>query len=195
MIQKQIQDAHAKLIQQQPGTPTSSASSQMMTNGPPGQNQPSAGGSSQSQDQLAERMQQSLNVDQSRLHQWTKQPSSTRSAQSASSIFAPPGLSQKDWQTGGNNPSENWENTQTNESNPNNVDPHNSQASSGAFGDRLSEFVDDADGPPPFIPGQLWNWRSLHNAEDDIHATPGSMTIGPKGASSMGNLNVGGAER
>jgi hypothetical protein len=196
IVQKQIQDAHAKIVQQQSGTPTSSSSSQMMTNGPTGQNQPPSGGSSQSQDQLAERMQQSLNVDQSRLHQWTKQQTSTRSAQS--SIFAPPGLTQKDWQTGGNNSNDNWENTQTNESNNNNqignVDQHNSQAS--AFGDRSSEFVDDADGPPPFVPGQLWNWRSLHSAEDDIHATPGSLTIGPKGPSlSMSNLNVGGAER
>ncbi len=78
------------------------------------------------------------------------------------------------------------------------MDPHthNSQASSSAFGDPLSDFVDDADGPPPFVPGQLWNWKSLPNAEDDPHVTPSSFTVGPKGPpSSMSNLNVGGAER
>jgi len=200
IVQKQIQDAHAKLIQQS-GTSTSTPT-QMMNNGPAAQNQPPSGGASQSQDQLVDRMQQSLNVDQSRLHQWTKQQTSTRGGQSSSSMFAPPGLTQKDWQTGGNNPNENWENTQTNESNNNNqvgnVDPHahNNQASSSTFGDPLSEFVDDADGPPPFVPGQLWNWKSsLPNAEDDPHVTPSSLTIGPKGPSSMSNLNVGGAER
>ncbi|CAF3666824.1 unnamed protein product [Rotaria socialis] len=206
LVQKQIQDAHAKLAQQQSGAPTPT---QMMSNGPGAQNQPPSGVSStQSQDQLAERMQHSLNVDQSRLHQWTKQQTSTRGAQSSSSMFGPPGLTQKDWQTSGNNSNENWENNQTNDSNNNNnnnnnnnqlgnMDPHsrNNQGSS-AFGDALSEFVDDADGPPPFIPGQLWNWKaSLPNVEDDPHVTPGSSTMGPKGpSSSMGNLNVGGAE-
>jgi hypothetical protein len=204
LVQKQIQDAHNKLIQQQSGTPTST-SSQMMTNGPTAQNQSSSSGSSQSQDQLIDRMQQSLNVDQSRLHQWTKQQTSNRGGQSSSSMFAPPGLTQKDWQTSGNNPNENWENTQTNESNNNNnnqggnIDQHthNNQTSSSAFADPLSDFVDDADGPPPFIPGQLWNWKSsLPNAEDDPHVTPSSFTIGPRGpSSSMNNLNVGGAER
>jgi hypothetical protein len=203
IVQKQIQDAHAKLIQQQ-STGTSSTPTQMMTNGPAAQNPPPpSGGASQSQDQLADRMQQSLNVDQSRLHQWTKQQTSTRGAQSSSSMFAPPGITQKDWQTSGNNPNENWENTQSNESNNNNqggnVDPHthNNQASSSTFGDSLSEFVDDIDGPPPFVPGQLWNWKSpLLNAEDDPHVTPSSLTLGPKGPSaSMSNLNVGGGER
>ncbi|CAF0993196.1 unnamed protein product [Rotaria sp. Silwood1] len=202
-VQKQIQDAHAKLIQQQSAAPTPTPT-QMMSNGPVTQTQPPPGVSStQSQDQLAERMQHSLNVDQSRLHQWTKQQTSTRGPQSSSSMFGPPGLTQKDWQTSGNNPNENWENTQTNEPNNNNnnqvgnIDPHahNNQASS-AFGDTLSEFVDDTDGPPPFIPGQLWNWKaSLPNAEDDPHVTPSSLTMGPKGpSSSMSNLNVGGAE-
>lgn len=200
IVQKQIQEAHAKLVQQQqPGS--SSASSQMMSNGPGGPNQSSSGGSAQSQDQLADRLQQSLNVDQSRLHQWTKQQTSARGGPSSSSMFAPPGLSQKDWQTSSNNPNENWENTQTNDSNnPNpmsNIDAHNSQASSGAFGDPLSDFVDDTDGPPPFVPGQLWNWKStMHSAEDDPHVTPSSFTMGPKGpSSSMNNLNVGGVDR
>jgi hypothetical protein len=109
-------------------------------------------------------------------------------------MFGPPGLTQKDYSN------ENWENTQTNESNNNNqgsnVDHHghNNQAT---YGDQLSEFVDDADGPPPFVPGQLWNWKSsLPNAEDDPHATPSSFTIGSRGpSSSMNNLNVGGGER
>jgi hypothetical protein len=201
IVQKQIQDAHTKLTQQQSGAPTPTLS-QMMANGPSSQTQPSSGGSStQSQDQLAERMQQSLNVDQSRLHQWTKQQSSSRGPQSSSSMFGPPGLSQKDWQTSGNNPNENWENTQTNESNHNNqggnVDHHGHNHQGSAFGDQLPEFSDDADGPPPFVPGQLWNWKSsLPNAEDDPHVTPSSFTVGPKGpSSSMSNLNVGGVER
>ncbi|CAF0792664.1 unnamed protein product [Rotaria sordida] len=202
VVQKQIQDAHAKLVQQQSAAPTPTPT-QMMSNGPVTQTQPPPGVSStQSQDQLAERMQHSLNVDQSRLHQWTKQQTSTRGPQS-SSMFGPPGLTQKDWQTSGNNPNENWENTQTNDPNNNNnqvghIDPHthSNQASSSTFGDALSEFVDDTDGPPPFIPGQLWNWKaSLPNAEDDPHVTPSSLTMGPKGPlSSMSSLNVGGAE-
>lgn len=202
IVQKQIQDAHAKLVQQQQQSGTPTGSSQLMTNGPGGvPNQSSSGGSSQSQDQLVDRLQQSLNVDQSRLHQWTKQHTSNRGGPSSSSMFAPPGLSQKDWQTASNNPNENWENTQTNDSNTNNpmsnMDAHSSQASSSAFGDPLSEFVDDADGPPPFIPGQPWNWKSsMHSAEDDPHATPSSFTMGPKGpSSSMTNLNVGGVDR
>ncbi len=203
IVQKQIQDAHLKLVQQQSGAPTPTPS-QMMSNGPASQTQPSPGvTSTQSQDQLADRMQNLLNVDQSRLHQWTKQQTGSRGPQSSSSMFGPPGLTQKDWQTSGNNSNENWENSQTNESNNNNnqgsnVDhhAHNNQASSSTYGDQLSEFVDDADGPPPFVPGQLWNWKSsLPNAEDDPHVTPSSLPIGPKGPSSMGNLNVGGADR
>ena len=141
------------------------------------------------------------NSDQSRLTQWTKQ--STIGGQRTSMFPPPPGLTQKDWQTDNNDPNDNWDNTQTNESNNNNnqgsnVDPHshNNQASSAAFSDPFSNLVDDIDGPPPFVPGQLWNWKSLPNAEDDPHVTPSSLTIGPKGpASPMGNLNVGGAER
>lgn len=201
MVQKQIQEAHGKLVQQQQQSGTPTGSSQLMSNGPGVPNQSSSGGSSQSQDQLADRLQQSLNVDQSRLHQWTKQQTSSRGGPSSASMFAPPGLSQKDWQTASNNPNENWENTQTNDSNTNNpmsnMDAHNSQASSSAFGDPLSEFVDDTDGPPPFVPGQPWNWKStMHNAEDDPHVTPSSFTMGPKGpSSSMTNLNVGGVDR
>ncbi|CAF1057548.1 unnamed protein product [Adineta ricciae] len=201
-VQKQIQDAHAKLVQQQSGASTPS-SAQMINSGPGGQNQQSTGVSlSQSQDQLADRMQNALNVDQSRLHQWTKQQTTTRGAQSSSSMFGSSGLTQKDWQTGVN-PNENWENSQineTNNSNPvGNIDSHthNNQGSSSAFGDPLSEYVDDTDGPPPFVPGQLWNWKSsLPNADDDPHVTPNSMIIGPKGSSSssMSNLSVGGGE-
>ncbi len=182
IVQKEIQDAHNKLKQQQSTNPTPTPT-QMMTNGPP--------------------TTTVQNTDQSRLTQWTKQ--STIGGQ-RQSMFPPPppGLTQKDWQTDNNDPNENWDNTQTNESNNNNnnnqvgnVDPHlhNNQASS-AFSDPFSNLVDDIDGPPPFVPGQLWNWKSLPNAEDDPHATPSSFTIGPKGpASPMGNLNVGGAER
>jgi hypothetical protein len=179
IVQKEIQDAHNKLKQQQQSTNPTPTPSQMMTNGPTtGQNS-----------------------DQSRLTQWTKQ--STIGGQRTSMFPPPPGLTQKDWQTDNNDPNENWDNNQTNESNNNNnnqvgnVDPHlhNNQAS--AFSDPFSNLVDDIDGPPPFVPGQLWNWKSsLPNAEDDPHVTPSSFTIGPKGpASPMGNLNVGGAER
>lgn len=198
VVQKQIQDAHGKLIQQQSATQTPTPT-QMMSNGPVAQNQPPPGVSGpSSQDQLADRLQHSLSVDQSRLHQWTKQQSSTRGQQQSSSMFAPSGLTQKDWPTSVNNPNENWENTQANESNNNNqvggnMDPHaqNNQATSSAFADPLSDFVDDTDGPPPFVPGQLWNWKaSLPNAEDDPHVTPSSLTGGPKN-----NLNVGGVER
>jgi hypothetical protein len=178
IVQKEIQDAHTKLKQQQSTNPTPTPS-QMMSNGPNVQNS-----------------------DQSRLTQWTKQ--STIGGQRQSMFPPPPGLTQKDWQTDNNDPNDNWDNTQTNESNNNNnnqgsnVDPHshNNQASSAAFSDPFSNLVDDIDGPPPFVPGQLWNWKSLPNAEDDPHVTPSSLTIGPKGpASPMGNLNVGGAER
>jgi hypothetical protein len=173
IVQKQIQDAHTKLKQQSTNpTPTPT---QMMTNGP---------------------NQSTMNTDQSRLHHWTKQsiPGGQRS-----SMFGPPGLTQKDWQTDNNDSNENWENNQTNESNNNNqmsnMDPHthNNQG----FSDPFSNLVDDIDGPPPFIPGQLWNWKSsLLNADDDPHVTPSSLAIGPKGPSSpMGNLNVGGSER
>lgn len=199
VVQKQIQDAHAKLVQQQSGTPTS-AGAQLLGNGPGGQGQlPPGVSSSQSQDQLVDRMQNSLNVDQSRLHQWTKQQSGGRGPQSSSSMFGPPGLSQKDWQTGGN-ANDNWDNASMNDPNAmGNVDAHGhgSGAASSAFADPLSDFVDDTDGPPPFVPGQLWNWKStLPNAEDDPHVTPSSLIIGPKGpSSSMGNLNVGGGDR
>jgi hypothetical protein len=179
IVQKEIQDAHTKLKQQQQqSTNPTPTPSQMMTNGPNVQNS-----------------------DQSRLTQWTKQ--STIGGQRTSMFPPPPGLTQKDWQTDNNDPNENWENTQTNESNNNNnnnqasnVDPH-SHNNQGPFSDPFSNLVDDIDGPPPFVPGQLWNWKSsLPNAEDDPHATPSSFTIGPKGSSSpMGNLNVGGAER
>lgn len=120
------------------------------------------------------------------------------------SMFPPPGLAPKDWQTDSNDPSDNWDHSQTNESNTSNqmgnVDSHthSNQGSVGAFGDPFSNLVDDIDGPPPFIPGQLWNWKSsMPNAEDDPHVTPSSYPIGgPKGLSSpMGNLNVGGADR
>jgi len=173
IVQKEIQDAHTKLKQQQSINPTPTPS-QMMSNGPTVQN-----------------------PDQSRLNQWTKQ--STIGGQ-RSSMFPPPGLTQKDWQTDNNDPNENWDNSQANESNNNNqVDSHthNNQASSSAFSDPFSNIVDDIDGPPPFVPGQLWNWKSsLPNAEDDPHVTPSSFTIGPKGSPvPTGNLNVGGVER
>jgi hypothetical protein len=174
IVQKEIQDAHAKLKQQSANqTPTPS---QMMANGPTvGQN-----------------------TDQSRLTQWTKQ--STIGGQ-RTPMFPPPGLTQKDWQTDNNDPNENWEHNQANESNNNNqvgnIDhhTHNNQASSATFADPFSNIVDDIDGPPPFIPGQLWTWKSsLPNAEDDPHVTPSSM--GPKGSGSvMNNLNMGGLER
>ncbi len=160
IVQKEIQDAHAKLKQQSTNpTPTPS---QMMNNGP-----------------------------------------GTIGGQRSSMFPPPPGLTQKDWQTDTNDPNENWDNTQTNESNNNNnnqvgnVDPHTHNNQASAFSDPFSNLVDDIDGPPPFVPGQLWNWKSsLPNIEDDPHATPSSITIGPKGpASPMGNLNVGGAER
>ena len=200
-VQKQIQEAHAKLMQQQSTTPA-----QMVTNGPAAQIQlPASVSSTQPQDQLAERIHHSLNVDHSRLHQWTKQQTSARGPQqSSTSLFAPPGLTQKDWQTSGNSSNNSWDNTQTNESNNNNnnnqvgsVDPHaQSNQPPSTFGDSLSEFVDDTDGPPPFIPGQLWNWKaSLPNAEDDPHVTPNSLIISPKGLSSMNNFIVGGTER
>jgi hypothetical protein len=200
IVQKQIQDAHTKIKQSSGPTPTPS---QMMSNGPAAQNQPPPGvSSSSSQDQLSDRMQSSLAVDQSRLHQWTKQQTSSRGPQSSSSMFGPPGLPQKDWQTSGNNSNDNWENSRTNESNNNNNQGgnadhhgHNHLGSSSTFNDPVSEYVDDADGPPPFVPGQLWNWKSsLPNAEDDPNVTPSSFPIGPKG-SSMNNLNVGGADR
>ena len=178
VVQKEIQDAHAKLKQ---GSGNSSASSsQMMSNGPTG--------SSSS----------SMNSDQSRLHQWTKQ---SNTGGQRMSMFPPPGLAPKDWQTDNNDPNDNWDHSQTNESNNSNqmgnVDSH-SHSNQGAFGDPFSNLVDDIDGPPPFVPGQLWNWKSsMPNAEDDPHVTPSSYPIGgPKGLSSpMGNLNVGGAER
>ena len=185
LVQKQIKEAHAKVIQQ-----STSTSSQIMSNGPNNQNSSTSTGSAQGQEQLVDRMQ-SLNVDKSRLHQWTKPQSSTRTNQS--SMFAPPGLTQKDWQTGANNPNDDWENAQANES----KDPyaHNNQTSS-ATADPLSEFEGDSfsGGPPPFVPGQLWNWKSLPSAEDDPHVTPSSLTFGPKG-SSINNLNVGATER
>ena len=197
-MQKQIQDAHTKLIQQQSTIPT-----QMMTNGPTTQTQlPANVPSTQSQDQLAERLHHLLNVDQSRLHQWTKQQTSTRGPRQ-SSLFAPPGLRQKDWQTSGNNPNNNWDNTQMNESNDNNnnqignVDSHaQSNQTSSTFGDSSSSgFVDDIDGPPPFIPGKPWYPKTLPNAEDDPHVTPNSVTISPKGPSSMDDFNVTGTQR
>ncbi|CAF3660399.1 unnamed protein product [Rotaria sordida] len=180
IVQKEIQDAHTKLKQQSTNpTPTPT---QMISNGPT----------------IVQ------NPDQSRLTQWTKQ--STIGGQ-RTTMFPPPGLTQKDWQTDNNNdPNENWDHSQTNESNNNNnnnqisnIDPHahNNQASSATFSDPFSNLVDDIDGPPPFVPGQLWNWKSsLPNAEDDPHVTPSSLTIGPKGSTSvMTNLNVGGVER
>ena len=186
IVQKQIQDAHNKLKQQAGGpTPTPS---QMMGNASGGQGQLSSGASGQSQD-----------PDQSRLLQWTKQ-SNTNTRAGPSSMFAPPGLSQKDWQTTGNNPNDSWETNQDNDSsNSNQADSHahNNQGSSSNFADPLSDFTDEADGPPPFVPGQLWNWKSsLPHAEDDPHVTPTSSILGPRGPSSgMNNLNVGGAER
>ncbi|CAF3522463.1 unnamed protein product [Rotaria sp. Silwood1] len=180
IVQKEIQDAHTKLKQQSTNpTPTPS---QMMSNGP----------------NIVQ------NTDQSRLTQWTKQ--STIGGQ-RTTMFPPPGLTQKDWQTDTNDPNENWDHTQTNESNNNNnnnqisnIDSHthnNQVSSSTTFSDPFSNIVDDIDGPPPFVPGQLWNWKSsLPNAEDDPNVTPSSLTIGPKGSTSvMTNLNVGGVER
>ncbi|CAF1057796.1 unnamed protein product [Adineta ricciae] len=174
-VQREIQDAHAKLKQQsmnQTPTPT-----QMMSNGPVSQN-----------------------TDQSRLTQWTKQ--STIGGPRSSMFPPPPGLGQKDWQTDNSDPNENWDNSQAHESNNanqvGNVDPHghSSQVSSAAFSDPFSNLVDDIEGPPPFVPGQLWNWKSpLPNIEDDPHVTPSSLTMGPKGSPlPMGNLNVSGAE-
>ncbi|CAF2044908.1 unnamed protein product [Rotaria magnacalcarata] len=179
IVQKEIQDAHTKLKQQSANpTPTPA---QMMSNGPT----------------IVQ------NTDQSRLTQWTKQ--SAIGGQRAS-MFPPPGLTQKDWQTDNNDPNENWDHPQTNESNNNNnnnqmgnIDPHshNNQGSSATYSDPFSNIVEDIDGPPPFVPGQLWNWKSsLPNAEDDPHVTPSSLTIGPKGSGSMmNNINVGGVER
>lgn len=200
MVQKQIQDAHAKLKQQQ-STGSTPTPSQMMVNGPASQNQ---GPSGQSQDQISDRMQHSLAVDQSRLHQWTKQQNTgARGGHSAGSMFGPPGLSQKDWQSSGNNSGENWEGGQSNDSgNSNqggNMDSHghNNQGASSVFADPLADFVDDTDGPPPFVPGKLWNWKSsLPSADDDPHVTPSSLNFGPRGpSSSMNNLNAGGMER
>ena len=172
IVQKEIQEAHGKL-KQQSTNPTPTPSQMLNNNGP-------------------------NNVDQSRLNQWTKQ--STIGGQRSSMFPPPPGLTQKDWQTDNNDPNENWDSNQTNESNSNqvgNVDPHSHNNQASAFADPFSNLVDEIDGPPPFIPGQLWNWKpSLPNAEDDPHVTPGSFPIGPKGSPSpMGNLNVGGAER
>lgn len=178
IVQKEIQDAHAKLKQQQSANPTPTPS-QMMSNGPPGV----------------------PNNDQSRLTQWTKQ---SAIGGQRTPMFPPPGLTQKDWQTDNNDPNENWDHNQTNESNNNNqvgnIDhhSHNSQgASASAYSDPFSNLVDDVDGPPPFIPGQLWTWKSsLPNAEDDPHVTPSSLNMGPKGPSSvMNNLNMGGMDR
>lgn len=167
-VQKEIKDAHAKLKQQ---------SSAMMSNGPP---------------------PPSSSSDQSRLSQWTNKTAIGGQRQ----MFPPPppGLSQKDWQTDPNDGNENWDNSHTNDTNSNstgNLDSHAHSNQASAFADPFSNLVDDIDGPPPFIPGQLWNWKSpLSNAEDDPHATPSSFTLGPKGLGSpMGNLNVGGAER
>ncbi|CAF4846403.1 unnamed protein product, partial [Rotaria socialis] len=89
------------------------------------------------------------NTDQSRLTQWTKQ--SAIGGQRAS-MFPPPGLTQKDWQTDNNDPNENWDHPQTNESNNNNnnnqmgnIDPHlhNNQASSATYSDPFSNIVED----------------------------------------------------
>ena len=124
-VQREIQDAHAKLKQQsmnQTPTPT-----QMMSNGPVSQN-----------------------ADQSRLTQWTKQ--STIGGPRSSMFPPPPGLGQKDWQTDNSDPNENWDNSQAHESNNanqvGNVDPHghNSQVSSAAFSDPFSNLVDDIEG-------------------------------------------------
>ncbi|CAF5157403.1 unnamed protein product, partial [Rotaria magnacalcarata] len=82
IVQKEIQDAHTKLKQQSANpTPTPA---QMMSNGPT----------------IVQ------NTDQSRLTQWTKQ--SAIGGQRAS-MFPPPGLTQKDWQTDNNDPNENWD--------------------------------------------------------------------------------------
>jgi hypothetical protein len=203
IVQKQIQDAHTKLKQQQSSTSTPTPS-QMMGNGPTAQTQAPPGMSSaQSQDPLSDRGQHALAVDQSRLHQWTKQSSHTRTGQSSASMFGPPGMVQKDWPTSSNNSNDNWENAQHNESNHSNqvtnVDSHvhNNSGASSTFPDPLADFVDDTDGPPPFVPGQLWNWKSsLPNAEDDPHVTPNSLTMNSKGpSSSMNNIHGGGNER
>ena len=87
----------------------------------------------------------------------------------------PPGLTPKDWPSDSHDSNENWD--------QNSANPFNT--------------LDDIDGPPPFIPGQLWTWKPpLANVEDDPHVTPSSFTMGPKGLPSpMGNLNVGGADR
>ena len=118
------------------------------------------------------------NDQSSRLSQWTTNKTAI-GAQRQSMFPPPPGLTQKDWQTDGNDSNENWENAQTNESNSNqDSHAHNNQAS--AYADRFST-LEDVPGPPPFVPGQLWNWKSpLTDAEDDPHATPSSFTLGPK---------------
>ena len=198
MVQKQIQDAHTKLKQQQ-STNSTPTPSQMMVNGPAAQSQGASGGSQDGQHGLA--------TDHSRLHQWTKSSAANaRSGQSQASMFGPPGLSRKDWDNSNNNLNENWENAPTNDSansssnNPGaNVDAHlhNSQGASSAFPDPLADFVDDNDGPPPFVPGQLWNWKaSLPSADDDPHVTPSSLTLTSKGSSaSISSLNASGNER
>lgn len=187
-MQKEIQDAHNKLKQQ----PGNSNASQLMNNN---NNRPNTGGG-----------------DQSRLHKWTKP--ANPSGQRPGMFPPPPGLTPKDWQTDSHDSNDNWDPSQTNESNPNNQMGHNSdsqihhhhhhqhqqhhhQQHQSSYADPFSSIVDDIDGPPPFIPGQLWNWKaSMPNAEEDPHVTPGSFTIGPKGLSSpMGNLNVGGVDR
>ena len=175
MVQKEIQEAHAKLKQQQQSSTNPTPTPSQMLNNNVGSN-----------------------ADQSRLTHWTKQ--STIGGQRSSMFPPPPGLTQKDWQTDSNDPNENWEGNSTNDSSANqvgNVDGHSHNNQASAFADPFSNLVDEIDGPPPFVPGQLWNWKpSLPNAEDDPHVTPSSFTIGPKGsASPMGNLNVGGAER
>jgi len=199
MVQKQIHDAHTKLKQQQ-STNSTPTPSQMMVNGPAAQSQTGAGVSQESQ--------HGLTTDQSRLHQWTKSSAgggNTRSGQSQASMFGPPGLTRKEWDNSNNNLNENWENTPTNDStNSNSNNPgahgdahlHNSQGASSAFPDPLADFVDDNDGPPPFVPGQLWNWKaSLPSADDDPHVTPSSLTLTSKGSStSINSLNASGNE-
>lgn len=204
-VQKQIQEAHTKIKQQQSTTSTPTPS-QMMVNGPNSvqtQGLPPGVSSASAQDQLADRMQHSIGVDHSRLHQWTK-PTLGRAGQGSSSMFPPPpGLSQKDWQSSNNNTNETWETSSTTDSSNNNpgagieLHMHNNQGVSSVFSDQLADFVDDSDGPPPFVPGQPWAWKSpITNAEDDPHVTPSSISLAPKGpSSSMNNLNVGGSDR
>jgi len=169
-VQKEIQDAHNKLKQQQ-------------------QQQKSSGGSQSSNPSASQMMGNNpsvvsgpassgqANPDQSRLHRWTKQPntdSGMRGGVGGGMFPPPPGLTPKDWASDAHDSNENWE-----------------QNSANPF-----TTIDDIDGPPPFIPGQLWTWKPpLSNIEDDPHVTPSSYTMGPKGLPSpMGNLNVGGAE-